>query len=61
MTDIPQDHHKPQTRPSTEFGPDTSGVPTQNSDKVEAPKLGSESIANFGEGPGLHGGGVKIH
>lgn len=39
---------------------DQGGLPTQNSTAVEAPKLGSESIANFAAGPGIGAGGTKI-
>ena len=46
------DHIGVQESSSTEFGPHEGGVP-DSCQVCEAPKLGSESVANFGAGPGV--------
>jgi hypothetical protein len=46
---------------SSTFGPHESGYPEEASESSEAPKLGSESIANFGPGPGIPPNKRTIH
>ena len=55
-----KDTFAPQEFESTEFGPHESGIPEQCCDGHEAPKLGSDSIANFGAGPGVKPSNRKI-
>lgn len=61
MGDFSTDQPKPQGRNSTQFGPHGSDVPEAAIESSEPTKFGSDSIANFGEGPGLRPGGTKIH
>lgn len=54
-------HVAPQEFESTQFGPHESGIPEQCCDGHEAPKLGSESIANFNAGAGVPANRNTIH
>jgi len=60
MADFNTKQPSPQTAASTTFGPHESDHP-DSCQTCEAPKLASESIANFGPGAGISAGGTKIH
>lgn len=51
----------PQGYESTTFGPHESGMPEEANESSEAPKLGSQSIANFETGAGVPPNKRTIH
>jgi len=61
MSDFSKKQPAPESRLSESRPPqDQGGNPEQCCDNCEAPKLGSDSIANFGAGPGVKPSNRKI-
>jgi hypothetical protein len=60
VADFKKATNAPQPRTATEFNDrDDDFVPTTGFD--EAPRLGSASVANFSQGPGVSPNRSKIH
>lgn len=61
MADFSKKQPAPQSRMSTARDAQDQGSFPDSCAVCEAPKLGSESVANFAAGPGIGAGGTKIH
>lgn len=61
MADFKQGQPAPQGRSATSRDAQDQGSFPDSCEACEAPKLGSESVANFSQGPGVPASRTKIH